>query len=207
VQKISFPPGFDPQTIQSVLSLYADCATPAHSIIWQDILDITLDLLCHEQMRIPVKTSWITACHQDSWLNLLKDPYFSLSEVSQYLDGCLPHQLRHHLDLKHANISVNFHFFTMHFYVSQVKSPTKCTVCDKITFIHLFTYYTRNTVGSTRATQWELNTEFHSSHSPPIYFTWLGNHLLTTAQLGYLAECHGMNCESWWCLRYSCYVL
>jgi hypothetical protein len=32
-----------------------------------------------------------------------------------------------------------FHFvFTVHFFLSQVKSPTKCTVCDKITFIHLF---------------------------------------------------------------------
>jgi hypothetical protein len=28
--------------------------------------------------------------------------------------------------------------FTVHFYVSPVKPPTKCSVCDKITFIHLF---------------------------------------------------------------------
>ena len=110
VQKTSPPPGLDPWTIQSVANRHSDCVIPAHSVIRHHVFNITLYLLCHGQICIPAEINWITVCHQDSLFN----PYFSLNEVSQYLDGCLPHQLRHYLHLKHANISVKSRFSLIH---------------------------------------------------------------------------------------------
>jgi hypothetical protein len=56
VWKISPPPGFDPRTVQPVVSCYTDCVIPAHSSPLQEVLIITplsLQWVCKNTVRGP----------------------------------------------------------------------------------------------------------------------------------------------------------